>query len=64
MNTSCMSCVYDMSRTHDFTHVVRRVGTRYADVRWEWSQPKPRTTRAPVFTSLVLLVTPRVFSAR
>ena len=33
MNTSCMSCVCDMSRTHYFTHVVWRVGTRYADVR-------------------------------
>ena len=33
MNTSCMSCVYDMSRTHYFTLVVWRAGTRYADVR-------------------------------
>ena len=33
MNISCLSCVHDMSRTHYFAHVVRRVGTRCAGAR-------------------------------
>ena len=34
MNISCMSCVHDMTQTHYFAHVVWRVGSRFADVRF------------------------------
>ena len=38
MNISCMSCVHDMIRAHYFAHVVWRVGTRFADVRFVFAE--------------------------